>query len=223
MNFRGLIASLLLLLIPFGICQTAEAMAQPVVSVSKPPVPPKTDVQSRDSDSCVNPGNPNGICWYEGWQFRKKSICIESGITGAPLAEVASMYRGIAGMAVYVRFTYGQCAAAGFGPDQRIVFSYFTQEDKDNSTACAYTQAANYGYLTGVYVRVNVLGGAAGMRTACGDTLDHEWQEVFAHEMGHAVGFTHSQPFIDSIMRDGHTTSNQDKAYLTNLYADNPL
>lgn len=219
---RALLLIIVNLGILLGVANIAEAgtvVPQSITVSTAKPGP--TDQHSRDAASCVNPGNPNGVCWYEGWQFRKKSICIESGITGAPLANVAAMYRGIAGMAVYVRFSYGQCAAAGFGPDQRIVFSYFTAEDKLNSPACAYTQAANYGYLTGVYVRVNVLGGAGGMRTACGG--EPEWTDLFGHEMGHAVGLTHEQPYVDSIMRDGHTTSAQDKIYLTNIYGDNPL
>lgn len=197
-----------------GTAQIAEA---------KPGIPPPTDRTGRDSASCINPGNPTGQCWYEGWQFQKKSVCLESGITGAPLANVATMYR-VNGIAVYVRFKYGQCAEAGFSAAQRIVISYYTAADKAGAMngACAYTQAANYGYLTGVYVRVNVLGGAAGMKTACGDTTDGEWQDVFAHEVGHAFGLSHNQPYVSSIMRDGVTTSAQDRLYLNSLYADNP-
>lgn len=187
--------------------------AEPLMPESKP-----RPIHGRQAAS-------TGPAWSEGWQFRYKSICIESGITGAPLAKVAEMFR-VRGIQVFVRFVYGQCAAAGFGPDQRIVYSYYTAADKadpDMGGACAYTQAGSYGYLTSVYVRVNVLGGAGGQRTACGDVADGEWQDVFAHETGHALGLSHEQPYATSIMRDGHWTSPTDVAYLGYLYDNNPI
>lgn len=226
---KRLIAVLVLVLASVGLVHI-DSVRETVVSVSVPPVEatmPTTKPHpssSRDTAGCVNPGNPNGICWYEGYQFYRKSICIESGIYGAPLAATAAMYR-VHGISVSVRFAYGQCATAGFPASQRVVFSYYTAADKAGNmkAACAYTAPANYGYLTSVYIRVNILGAYNSMDTACNNgPSDPEFLEIFAHELGHAFGLSHAQPYIDSIMRDGHTTSPQDIAYLGNLYTDNP-
>lgn len=158
--------------------------------------------------------------WAEGWQFKYADVCIESSISGAPLANIATMYRKN-GVNVYVRFSQGQCAAAGFPASQRVAFELYTAADKtgDMSGACAYTAPANYGDLTSVFIRVNVL---SYQRTACGDLASGEWQDVFAHELGHAFGLSHNQPYVTSIMRDGHTTSATDIAYLGYIYANNP-
>ena len=195
---------------------------EPLMPAGKPR-PPHGRGGDAVSDS-ARQAAASGPAWSEGWQFRYRSVCIESGITGAPLANVAAMFR-VKGIEVFVRFSYGQCAAAGFGPDQRIVFSYYTAADKadpDLGGACAYTQPGSYGFLTYVYVRVNVLGGAGGMRTACGGVAEGEWQDVFGHEAGHAFGLSHEQPYVSSIMRDGHWTSPTDVAYLGYLYDNNP-
>lgn len=178
---------------------------------------PEPRVAGRQAKATTTP-------WSEGWQFRYRSVCIESGIIGAPLANVAAMFR-VKGIEVFVRFVYGQCAAAGFDASQRLVMSYYTAADKadpDMGGACAYTQAGSYGFLTSVYVRVNVTGGAAGKATACGNEASGEWQDVFAHEAGHAFGLSHDQPYVTSIMRDGHWTSPTDVAYLGYLYDNNP-
>jgi hypothetical protein len=178
---------------------------------------PEPKVNGRQAKATTTP-------WSEGWQFRYRSVCIESGITGAPLANVASMFR-VKGIEVFVRFGYGHCAEAGFDASQRIVFSYYTAADKVDPNlkgACAYTQAGSYGFLTSVYVRVNVLGGAGGMRTACGDVASGEWQDVFGHEAGHSFGLSHEQPYVTSIMRDGRWTSATDVAYLGYIYDNNP-
>lgn len=158
--------------------------------------------------------------WAEGWQFKYRDVCIESSIAGFPGAEVGTMYRKN-GMNVYVRFALGQCAAAGFPASQILPFELYTAADKlgGMAGACAYTQASNYGELTKVYVRVNV---TASRTTACGDYASGEWVDVFGHEAGHAFGLTHEQPYVSSIMRDGHTTSATDIAYLGYIYDNNP-
>jgi len=158
--------------------------------------------------------------WAEGWQFKYRDICIESNISGFPGAEVGAMYRKN-GMNVYVRFALGQCKTAGFPVAQILPFELYTAADKlgDMAGACAYTQANNYGELTGVHIRVNV---TASRATACGDYASGEWVDVFGHEAGHAFGLSHEQPYVSSIMRDGHTTSPTDIAYLGYIYANNP-
>lgn len=230
---KRLIAIVLLTVagITFTGAVSAQADVTNVTSVSKTsatktPAPSVTysgKTQSIANATCADPGT-DGICWYEGWQFAKKSICIESGITGFPGAEVGTRYR-VSGLAIYVRFAYGQCAAAGFATSQTVRFSYFSAADKTGTMkgACAYTQAANYGTLTGVYVHVNVTGANTRM-TACSQTAgDAEWADVFAHEFGHALGLSHDQPYVTSQMRDGHTTDASDKSELLSVYGNNPL
>jgi hypothetical protein len=157
--------------------------------------------------------------WSEGWQFKYRDVCIESSIPGFPGAEVGAMYRKN-GMNVYVRFALGQCAAAGFPVSQILPFEAYTAADlKTYGAYCAYTQPANYGDLTGVYVRVNVSGSRT---TACGNYASGEWVDVFGHEAGHGFGLSHDQPYVSSIMRDGHTTSPTDIAYLGYIYSNNP-
>jgi hypothetical protein len=173
---------------------------------------------SRQGASCVNPGNPAGWCWFEGWAFAKKGFCIESTIPGAPLATVASMFR-VNTIAVYVRFTAGGCAASGFPDSQRVVFEPYTAEDKAGGLggACAYTAPANYGNLTHVHIRVNLTGYKT---TPCGG--DPEWTDLFGHELGHATGLSHDQPNVSSIMRDGHWTDSADQYRLRVIYYNRP-
>ena len=165
--------------------------------------------------------------WFEGWEFGRKSVCIESGIINAvkPLVKAGEQFR-VHGIAVSLRFKYGQCAAAGFGKDRTIVISYFVGADKTGSMkgACAYTQAQNYGTLKGVYIRVNVLDGAAGQRTACGAGPGGEWDDVFLHEIGHGFGLSHEQGDApkSSIMQDDHVTTARDRARLGTIYSNNP-
>lgn len=158
--------------------------------------------------------------WSEGWQFKYRDVCVESSIAGWDGAKLATMYRKN-GMNVYVRFALGQCASAGFPVSQILPFEPYTAMDKlgDMRGACAYTQANNYGELTGVHIRVNVTGPRA---TACGDYASGEWDDVMEHEAGHAFGLSHEQPYVSSIMRDGHTTSPTDIAYLGYIYNNNP-
>jgi hypothetical protein len=167
-------------------------------------------------------GDP-GFEWYSGYQWATKSLCIESGIVGAPLAEVAAKFR-VQGLAVYVRFGYGGCAAAGFGPDKRVAFSYYTAADLagDLKGACAYASIANYGDITSAFIRVNVKGGAAGQRTDCGAGPGGEWLDVFGHELLHTYGFSHEQPAITSLMRDGHVLDKYDLYRLGYLYNARP-
>jgi hypothetical protein len=86
--------------------------------------------------------------------------------------------------------------------------------------ACAYTSASNYGYVNKVFIRVNTTGY---QKTACGDFASGEWQDVFGHELGHALGLTHKQPKVTSIMRDGRWSSYEDKYYGKWIYGSNPL
>lgn len=158
--------------------------------------------------------------WSEGWQFKYRDVCIESSIAGWDGAKVGTMYRKN-GMNVYVRFALGQCASAGFPVSQTLPFEPYSAMDKlgDMRAACAYTQANNYGELTGVKIRVNV---TAYRTTACGNYASGEWDDVMGHEAGHAFGLSHEQPYVSSIMRDGHTTSPTDIAYLGYIYENNP-
>lgn len=198
------------------------ATLSPSPGVSDVPTPspsfaaPKGYVAS--SKACVNPGNPKGICWWEGWEFHYKNICMESNVPNAPLAAVAKMYTLAGSINVAYRGALGSCARYGFKASQTVRFAVYTKADrKSYGYACAYTQPDNYGVLSGVYVRVNVTGPKA---TDCGSGA--EWQDVFAHEFGHAVGLSHEQKYVSSIMRDGHTVSAQDAQEIRALYSNNP-
>jgi hypothetical protein len=182
------------------------------------PADPRDD--AKVSARSISAAKANVTPWFENWQFQYRDVCIESNIAGAPLAAVGSTFRKN-GMNVYVRFSLGACALAGFPKSQTIPFQAYTGNDKlgEMRGACAYTQAANYGTLTGVYIRINV---TAGQTTYCGDLASGEWEDVFEHEAGHAFGLSHEQPYVSSIMRDGHTTSPTDVAYLGYIYNNNP-
>lgn len=161
-----------------------------------------------------------GPAWAEGWQFKYADVCFESSIPGWDGAKYGAAYRKN-GVNVYVRFGLGQCKTAGFPVSQILPFEVYTAADKagDMAGACAYTQANNYGELTGVVIRVNVTGSRT---TACGNYASGEWDDVMEHEAGHAFGLSHEQPYVSSVMRDGHTTSPTDIAYLGYIYSNNP-
>jgi hypothetical protein len=172
------------------------------------------------SSQAVQPSGP----WFEGWQFQRKSICIESNIPKAPLAAVASMYR-VSGIRVSVRFALGQCAAAGFARSQYVPITAYKKDDG----RCAGTVAPYYpntGYLANPSIHINM---QPNTRQANGTTRYYsvcrtgvEWTDEFAHELGHVFGLTHIQPAASSIERDGHTTDPYDDWRLTVIYRDNP-
>lgn len=171
--------------------------------------------------SCTAPWNPKGWCWFEGWEFRKRSVCIETNIPGAPVVQYAAMYR-VSGLSVSARTFIGACKGAGYAVSQTIVITAYTAADLsgDLAGACAYTSSDSYYNPNKVFIRVHVTGYRA---TACGNFASGEWVDVFGHELGHAFGLSHEQESVSSIMRDGHTTSAQDRAHLTTIYSNNPL
>lgn len=170
------------------------------------------------SAACRNPGGTNraGYCWYEGWSFTRRTICIDSSIPGAPLAAVAKMYTGIGGLKVVVGGKAGGCQEAGYPAGQRVSFLSMSKNTAAHwgYGVCALTSPANYGNLTSVNITVYITGP---QRTPCGG--QPEWTDVFAHEFGHALGISHNQPHASSIMRDGHSPDASDSAKLAQIYS----
>lgn len=167
--------------------------------------------------SCRNPGNAAGYCWFEGWAFARKTICIDSSIPGAPLARIASDFTGIAGLRIVNGGTRaGNCAAKGYPASQRISFLSMSKTGaaRYGYRVCGLTAPANYGNLTSVNVTIYVTGAE---RTPCGGAP--EWTDVFEHEFGHTLGLSHNQPYATSIMRDGHRPDASDRAKLGTIYS----
>lgn len=163
--------------------------------------------------SAVKSYNPDGWCWYLGWKFMKKSICIDSSIPGTggatgTLAVTAQAFR-VKGIAVSVRMYEGGCAATGWPASQRVSFIGFKSTDR----VCGYTQPpGRYGFIDKISVHINVTGYK---ETMCGGGI--EWDDTFRHELAHAFGFNHDQPGASSVIRDGHTTSAADQWRLGDL------
>lgn len=169
-------------------------------------------------ESCRTPGHGRvAYCWFEGWSFARKTICVDSSIPGAPLAKLAQHYNGVGGLRIVVKGKVGTCAAAGYGASQRVSFLSMSKTGaaRYNYRVCGLTSPANYGSLTSVAVTVYVTGA---QRTPCGAGV--EWGDVFEHEFGHTLGLSHEQPKATSVMRDsdGHGLDANDKAELTILY-----
>jgi hypothetical protein len=164
---------------------------------------------------------PSGA-WYQGYQFARKSVCLESNIPNAPLAAVAAMYR-VNGIRVTVRYALGQCAAAGFARSQYVPITTFTADN--NMCAAAPTTHYN-GYIVEASVIINLQpdakqsDGTTRYYSSCRSGA--EWTDMFAHEVGHTFGLSHNQPYATSIMRDGHTTDTSDRSLLKLIYANNP-
>lgn len=169
------------------------------------------------SPSCRNPGGTNqaGFCWYEGWAFTRKTVCVDSSIAGAPLAAIARDFTGPGGLRVVAGGTAGACQKAGYSASQRVSFLSMSKNAaaRYGGRVCGLTGAANYGNLSSVDVTVNVTGAKT---TPCGAGL--EWQDVFEHEFGHALGLSHKQKYVSSIMRDGHKPDATDVAHLKQIY-----
>jgi hypothetical protein len=160
--------------------------------------------------------------WYQGYQSARKSVCLESDIPNAPLAAVAAMYR-VHGIRISVRFALGQCAAAGFARSQYVPITAY---QPDNDMCAGAPTTYNNGYNVQAAVIVNL---QPDTRMADGTTRYYsscrsgtEWTDMFAHEVGHTFGLSHSQPYSTSIMREGHTTDTSDRRLLGLIYANNP-
>lgn len=162
---------------------------------------------------------PGKGVWYEGYHFGHKTVCIDSSISGAPLADVARMYSGSnkGGLRVVVGGKAGACAAKGYAERQRVTFLSMGPRSQKKYGACALTWPGSYGSLTDVHVEVWV---TAPRETLCGNYASGEWVDVFAHEFGHATGLSHDQPAKTSIMRDGHSLDSGDRKRLTAIYAN---
>jgi hypothetical protein len=173
--------------------------------------------------AAVQAAQPSGP-WFEGWQFERKAVCIESNIPKAPLAAVASMYR-VYGIRVSVRFALGQCAAAGFARSQVVPFTAY----KADNNMCGGAVAPYWpgtGFLANPAVHINMQpdtrqpNGTTRYYSRC--RTGAEWTDEFAHELGHLFGLTHNQPAASSIERDGHTTDPYDRWRLGLIYQNNP-
>lgn len=168
------------------------------------------------SESCRTPGHSKvAYCWFEGWQFTRKTICVESKILGAPLAELAADYRGVAGLRIVLAGKFTSCGAMGYGPSQRVIFQSMskTTAAKYGYNVCGLTAPANYGNLMSVTITIYTTGY---QKTPCGAGV--EWSDVFRHELGHALGLSHNQPKVTSLMRDGHGPDADDRRELGIIY-----
>jgi hypothetical protein len=164
---------------------------------------------------------PGKGVWYEGYHFDHKTVCIDSSISGAPLADVARMYSGSnkGGLRVVVGGRAGGCKAKGYAVDQRVTFLSMSANGHKYG-ACAFTSPSYYpstGNVATMQVDVWVTGPR---ETLCGNYVSGEWVDVFAHEFGHATGLSHAQPGKLSIMRDGHSLDAGDRKRLTAIYAN---
>lgn len=169
------------------------------------------------SSACRTPGDTNraGYCWYEGWTFTRKTICVDSSIAGAPLAEMARQFTGPGGLRVVVGGRAGECARVGYSAGQRVSFLSMTKAAaaRYQYGVCGLTAPANYGNLSSVNITIYVTTPQA---TPCG--AGAEWSDVFFHEFGHALGLSHEQAYVSSIMRDGNWPDKTDRAHLTQIY-----
>lgn len=170
------------------------------------------------SNDCRNPGGTNqaGYCWYEGWAFTRKTVCIDSSIPGAPLVTIAKQFTGPGGIATVVGGTkVGACAAKGYPASQRVSFLSMSKATaaRYGYGVCGLTSAANYGNLSSINVAIYLTGPQS---TPCG--AGTEWVDVWAHELGHTFGLSHNQPYASSIMRDGHWPDRSDRAKLVQIY-----
>lgn len=162
---------------------------------------------------------------FTGWQLRARHLCIESLVPGAPIATAAAGFR-VHDIRVYIRFSKGQCKAAGFALGQTLVIRDATAKERPGmlkwggpDQACAFTSpwlVSNYVYSVEVVVART---GAA--QTQCGGGV--EYTDLYGHELAHVFGLSHDQPYPDSIVRDGHRVSRTDAAYIGQLYSNNPL
>lgn len=223
-EWRGLILALLFVVVaallgsfirPSGIHPPPP---EPTMQVVPEPEMMVAGVTSATTTACANEGNRKGYCWYQGWKWPSRWICIDSSIPGHPLGAVAKMFRTIdSRLLVSAYGGAGQCKAHGFPRNRYITFVPFTAADKKaNPRMCGITLAPSYGsyslanseYFNRPMIKINVTGYKT---TPCGAS---EWTDVFAHELGHAYGLTHAQPRVSSIMRDGHSLDAYDKYYI---------
>lgn len=194
----------------------AGLFAAPTTKAVPPPEYLTAGATATTKASCANEGDPYGYCWYQGWRWPSRWICIDSSIPGHPLGAVARIYRAIdPRLKVSAYNKAGQCAAHGFPRNRYVTFVPFTKADKlAMGNTCAMTLPPSYqAYDLGnsvnynrPLIKVNLTGY---QRTACGG--GREWTDVFAHELGHAYGLSHAQPRVTSIMREGHSLDAYDK------------
>lgn len=192
-----------------------DAPTTPQQTVPAPKAVPSVAVAQKATQQ------PSGA-WYIGWQFARKSVCIDSSIQGAPLAEVAGMFSGAAkgGLSVRVGGAAGACKAQGVPESQRVTFVSMSARGQAVYGACAVTDPGPVIYTNGDLLRVQVEVWVSAYRTTpCGNYASGEWVDVFAHEFGHAVGLSHAQPAATSIMRDGHTLDYGDRTRLYSIYS----
>jgi hypothetical protein len=174
--------------------------------------------------SCESPGNPAGICWYAGYQFPNRTICIEAwsttswnNATAESTLNWVQYQWAVNGVRIYVRTTQGACATAGF--TTRQIVQYIPYVADDGHCGLAYSMGAGYTTNTiTINMHANVTNGFQ-YTTLCrsGST----WNKTWGHEMGHELGLTHYAE-QESLMSFGTYRSSIDAWKMENLYTGNP-
>jgi hypothetical protein len=206
----------------FGGSALLPASAAPTAGTGSVATPCDNDPNNCVDPSCiVDPGNPTGVCWYEGHQFYNRTICIESTLPNPTLAlqtlQWVSDQWSVNGPRIYVRNWTGGCAAAGFGPYQIVKFEGYSADDGH----CGLSYSKYLGYPENkvtINMHPTVVGGfqyAALCRSGA------RWNIVHAHEMGHQLGLTHYAE-SESLMQFGTYRSAVDAWKMSNLYTNNP-
>jgi hypothetical protein len=167
---------------------------------------------------CVSAGNPTGVCWYDGFQFTNRTVCIEASANASwtqataetTLNWVAYQW-AVNGLRIYVRTTQWGCSAAGFAATQIVYYEPYNAADGN----CGLSYAMGAGYTSNV-VAINMRADyAASCRTG------GYWNRTWGHEFGHQIGLSHTAEAV-SIMRYSLSRSSIDAWKVANLYTGNP-